>query len=97
MSGQFTPEALELWNQLSDEEKRSWTTDVCCQKCSKQIAGNDYNGSIYEGQLALFHECKSCGNKEVRLIDVTLENQKEIDDDFEQWLKAKKAAHPDRF
>ncbi len=97
MSGKFTPEAQELWDQLSEEEKTQWTTNVTCQKCKKKIESNEYNGSIYEDQLALFHNCEGCGNKEVRLIDVNLVNQKEIDDDFDQWLKAKKAAHPDRF
>ena len=97
MSDNFTPEALELWKQISDEEKKLWTENVTCQKCSAKIGSGDFNGSIYEDQLALFHECKDCGNKEVRLIDVTLQNQKAIDDDFEQWLKAKKEADPDRF
>ncbi len=97
MTSRFTGEALELWNQLSEEEKDAWTEGVYCQKCLTKIEKTDYNGSIYEEQLALFHMCSKCGNKEVRLIDVELQNQEAIDDDFERWKKQKQAEHPERF
>ncbi|MBU2509735.1 hypothetical protein KJ966_00280 [bacterium] len=97
MNIKITDEALPLWNRLSDEEKKSWTSNVTCQKCHKEINAADFSGSLYEGQLALFHMCTQCSNKEVRLIDVEGQTQKDIDDDFEQWVKAKKAAHPEKF
>ena len=97
MTNHFTTEAQELWDQLSDEEQKLWIENGTCQKCSASIPKDGYNGSVFEGQLALFHECEECGNKEVRLIDVTLQNQKSIDDDFAQWVKAKEAQNPDRF
>ena len=88
----FTDEALEIWNGLSNEEQGEWTENLVCQKCKAEIDPANINGSIHEGQLALFHACSSCDNKEVRLIDVSLQSQKAIDDDFEQWVKAKEAA-----
>jgi hypothetical protein len=88
----FTDEALEHWNKLSTEEQREWTENLTCQSCGAEIDANNINGSIYEEQLALFHECASCDNKEVRLVEINLQHQKAIDDDFEQWVKAKKAA-----
>jgi hypothetical protein len=97
MTKRFTEEALALWNELSDEEQDVWTTGVSCQKCQTKIEKTDFNGSIYEGQLALFHECQQCSNKEVRLIDISPQNQQEIDDDFERWKKQKQAEHPERF
>jgi len=97
MSIKFTDEALEHWNKISDEEKKAWTTDVTCQKCSAEINASDFSGSIHEGQLALFHMCEQCGNKEVRLIDVEPQQQQAIDDDFERWKQQKRAAHPDLF
>ena len=97
MTNRFSGEALTLWNKLSDEEKDDWTTGVSCQKCQAKIEKTAFNGSVYEGQLALFHECEQCGNKEVRLIDVEPQNQQEIDDDFERWKKQKQAQHPERF
>ncbi len=87
----FTDEARELWNKLSNDDKEAWTSNVTCQKCSAGIDKNNFNASVYEGNLALFHECR-CGNKEIRLIDVTMQNQQAIDDDFEQWKKAKTKA-----
>ncbi len=86
----FTDEAKEMWNKLSSEEQKEWTEDLFCQKCNIRIDPANINGSIHEGQLALFHACTGCDNKEVRLIDVFLQSQKAIDDDFEQWVKAKK-------
>jgi len=97
MTNRFTGEALTLWNKLSDDEKDAWTTGVSCQKCQFKIKKTDFSGSVFEGQLALFHECEQCGNKEVRLIDVEPQNQQEIDDDFERWKKQKQAEHPERF
>ncbi|MCP4749756.1 MAG: hypothetical protein GY866_02595 [Proteobacteria bacterium] len=97
MGMNFTEEALELWNQLEEDEKEKWTTQLFCQKCNAEINVEDINVSIHEEQLALFHKCKQCENKEVRLIDVGLQDQKAIDHDFEQWVKSKKAAHPERF
>ncbi len=88
----FTDEALERWNKLSTEEQREWSEGLACQSCGAEINSANINGSIYEEQLALFHECASCDNKEVRIVEVNLQNQKVIDDDFEQWVKAKKAA-----
>ena len=93
MTLSFTDEALALWNKLNEEEKTAWTSNVACQKCYREIAGDNFNGSIYEGQLALFHMCKQCGNKEVRLIDVNQQTQQEIDDDFERWLQSKREKH----
>lgn len=93
----FTDEALEYWNRLSEEEQREWTTELFCQKCKAEINPDNINGSIYEDQLALFHECPMCMNKEVRLIDVNQLSQKAIDDDFEQWTKDKRKERPDLF
>ncbi len=97
MSGEFTEEALEIWNTMTDAEKDSWTTGASCQMCKTPIGKNDFNGSIYEGELALFHNCEQCGNKEVRLVDVTKKKEKNIDDDFEAWAKAKREKYPDKF
>ncbi len=79
MTIKITDEALPLWNQLTEEEKESWTSDVTCQKCQKPVNANDFSGSLYEDQLALFHLCKQCGNKEVRLVEVVNQSQKQID------------------
>ena len=88
----FTEEAREYWDQLSEEEQQAWITHVTCQKCFAPIDPNEFKASVYEGQLALFHMCKTCGNKEVRLIDVNQKTQQEIDDDFARWLDSKQ--HP---
>ncbi|MFH2133534.1 MAG: hypothetical protein ABIK68_24410 [bacterium] len=93
----FTDEAREQWDRLSEQAKSEWTENLFCQKCRCEIEVANINGSIYEGQLALFHNCPQCGNKEVRLIDVSPRNQQTIDEDFERWVKAKKAAHPELF
>ncbi len=93
----FTNEAQELWDKLSEEDKTAWTSNVSCQKCQAEINKDDFSGSVYEDQLALFHECKMCSNKEVRLIDVEEHNQQEIDDDFDRWLKSKQKQHPEAF
>ncbi len=93
----FTDEALEYWNRLSEEEQRDWTENLFCQKCKAEIDPTNINGSIYEERLALFHECPQCNNKEVRLIDISPQSQKTIDDDFEKWAKAKREARPDLF
>ncbi len=93
----FTDEARELWNKLNEEDQKAWTTNVSCQKCGTKIDKGDFSGSIYEEQLALFHRCPQCENKEVRLIAVDDTTQQEIDDDFERWLKSKKEQHPEKF
>lgn len=93
----FTDEAQVLWNQLSADEQREWLSDLFCQKCRAEIDPANINGSIYEEQLALFHECPQCRNKEVRLIDVHLQSQRSIDDDFERWAAAKRKSRPDLF
>ncbi len=97
MKIKITDEALPLWDQLSEEEQKNWTSNVTCQKCQKDINADGFSGSIYEDQLALFHMCKQCGNKEVRLIDVKEQVQADIDSDFEQWVKAKKASNPSKY
>lgn len=97
MNIKITDEALPLWEKLTDQDKKSWTGNVTCQKCFKVIDANDFSGSLYEGQLALFHMCKQCGNKEVRLIDVKDQSQQAIDNDFEQWVKSKKTADPEKY
>ncbi len=91
----FTDEAKVLWDQLSDEDQKAWTSNIHCQKCRTGIEGDKFNASVYEGNLALFHEC-ICGNKEVRLIDVTMQDQKAIDDDFEAWKQAKLKARAEK-
>jgi hypothetical protein len=88
----FTDDALVYWNKLSAEEQRDWSEGLVCQSCGTEIDSTNINGSIYEEQLALFHECPSCDNKEVRVVEVNVQHQQAIDDDFEQWVKAKKAA-----
>jgi hypothetical protein len=91
----FTDEAKELWNQLSEAEQNNWTENVVCQRCFAEIQKEGFNASVYEESLALFHLCK-CGNKEVRLIDVSMQNQKAIDDDFEAWKNAKLKAREEQ-
>jgi hypothetical protein len=93
----FTDEALEFWNQLSETEQAEWTENLFCQKCKAEIDPANMNGSVHEGQLAFFHECSQCSNKEVRLVDVMEQSQKAIDDDFEKWAKSKRAARPELF
>ena len=93
----FTNEAKALWNKLSEEDQKAWTTNVSCQKCGTKINTDDFSGSVYEEQLALFHRCTECENKEVRLIAVDDTTQQEIDDDFDRWLKSKKEQHPEKF
>lgn len=93
----FTDDALEYWNMLSEAEQQDWTMNLTCQKCKAEISPDNINGSIYEEQLALFHECPYCSNKEVRLIDVTQQSQKAIDDDFEKWAKVKRQQRPELF
>lgn len=93
----FTDEALEQWNRIPEQEQAEWTENLHCQKCKAEIDPEGINGSIHEGQLALFHECKQCMNKEVRLIDVSPQSQKSIDDDFEQWARSKREKRPDLF
>ena len=97
MSGTFTDEAQKLWDEIPDEEQKVWTIDVKCQKCSAPIPSDGYNGSIYEGELALFHRCPQCGNEEIRTINPGLQDQQTIDDDFEAWAKAKRNTNPDMF
>lgn len=93
----FSDEALMMWNRLSEVEQKEWTQNLSCQKCKAEIDPANINGSIHEGQLALFHECRACSNKEVRLIDVQEQSQQAVDDDFEQWAKSKRAQRPDLF
>lgn len=93
----FTEEAQEQWDRLAKAEQEAWTKDLFCQKCKAEIEKANINGSIHEGQLALFHECTQCLNKEVRLIDVSLQSQKAIDDDFERWAAAKRKQRPELF
>lgn len=93
----FTEEASVLWDQLSEDEKRIWTANLNCQKCGEGINKNKINVSVHEGQIALFHMCRICGNKEVRLVEVDSRNQKEIDDDFNRWLEEKRKKHPEKF
>lgn len=93
----FTDEALEQWNRLSKDEQRSWTENLFCQKCKAEIDAANINASIHEEQLALFHGCPQCGNKEVRLIDVSMQSQKAIDDDFAKWAESKKKERPELF
>ena len=95
MSGEFTEEALKIWDTLSDAEKDIWTVNAFCQMCKAPIDKDDFNGSIYDGELALFHKCDACGNKEVRLIDAKKTKTQEIDDDFANWAKSKKEKYPD--
>ncbi len=97
MKIKMTDEAQMLWSRLNQADQESWVTNTTCQKCSHPIEPTDFSGSIYEGQLALFHRCTQCDNKEVRLIDVEEQNQKAVDDDFEAWVKAKKAANPEKY
>lgn len=97
MEPTFTEDALGHWNQLTAEEKIAWTANATCQTCQTQFDPSDFNGSIYEGQLALFHMCEQCGTKEVRLIDVKQQSQQAIDDDFQRWLASKRQSHPDLF
>jgi hypothetical protein len=97
MEPTFTDEALVYWNQLTEEEKTAWTTNTACQNCQSKIDPGDFSGSIYEGQLALFHLCTSCGTKEVRLIDINQQSQQAVDDDFQRWLQSKRQSHPDKF
>lgn len=97
MKQNFTEEALALWNKIPEEDQVAWLSNVACQKCQATIDTSEFNGSMYEGQLALFHMCRECGNKEVRLIDIKQENQQAIDDDFERWKEQKKAANPGLF
>lgn len=93
----FTIEAQIEWDKLTEEQKSLATENHACQKCKAPIPPDEFNVSIYEGELAFFHHCKHCQNKEVRLVDPEEKHQKEVDDDFAQWLKAKKKAHPDKF
>jgi len=93
----FTDEALELWDRLSADEQREWISGLYCQQCKAEINPDMINVSIHEDQLALFHECPQCRNREVRLIDPALRSQKAIDDDFERWARAKRDARPDLF
>lgn len=97
MNIKFTEEAQLLWDKLTEEEQRSWTTNRVCGKCQAEYPIDEFNGSIFEGQLALFHRCTICDNKEVRLIDPDQQTQAEIDDDFNRWLESKKKSHPDAF
>lgn len=95
MSGKFTEEALDIWNKLTDSEKETWTTNAFCQMCKAPIGKDDFNGSIHEGELALFHKCEQCGNREVRLIDTTNKKNQDIDNDFDNWARAKREKYPD--
>jgi len=97
MLKKISPEAKERWEQLSEQDQKLWLTGVVCVNCKNPIPADGFSLSIYEDDLALFHECDQCGNKEVRLIDVGAKNQQKVDDDFEQWVKSKRAAHPDLF
>lgn len=97
MAPNLTEDARQLWDQLSETDKQSWTHGASCQQCSEPIDPDAFNGSVHEGQLALFHHCDICGNKEVRLIDVDPTRQEDIDDDFERWLQSKKEARPESF
>lgn len=97
MKIKMSDEAQPLWDKLGKEDQKFWTSNVYCQKCKEEIKATDFSGSIYEEQLALFHCCQKCGNKEVRLIEIDEKRQEDIDDDFENWVKAKKAANPEKY
>jgi hypothetical protein len=96
MSEKFTPEAIVEWNKLSEDDQKNWS-DPLCQMCKAEFKRDEFTGSIYEGKLALFHQCEECGEKEVRLIETNAERQQAIDDDFERWKAAKHKAHPEIF
>lgn len=93
----ITDEAKPHWDQLSEAEKTKWTANESCQSCHRKIPPEEFNVSISEEQLALFHMCPQCGTKEVRLIVIDERSQKEIDLDFEQWIQAKKKANPEKY